>query len=70
VSGTNFEIGALGLGADYVPTGGSAVIDAGEAPGASDHCTATLGLTGLGSRDRTGTTRGGDTCDAGAFEVG
>ena len=64
VEGPNFEVAALGLDSSYQLLARSPLIDAGEAPGASDYCTGALG-----SADRDGDPRPqGAACDAGADE--
>lgn len=69
VAGTRFQVDQLDINADGSLQATSPAIDAAETPGASDFCTATAGLDGLGSEDILGVARPvGSVCDAGAFE--
>lgn len=71
VAGTSFASENLGIDSTGHLLPGSPGINAGETPGPTDYCTATLGLTGLGSIDFDNEVRpfaGAGICDAGADE--
>ncbi len=66
VPGDNNSWNALGADSGGVPQPGSALLNAGETPSASDYCTGALGSIDFKSASRPL----GAACDAGAYEVG